>query len=189
MPSSIVVQATPESLSNGSNSSNGTGEELARVGTNEAEPPQHPSQQAHPERELGSLCSSLQATAAAANNDLRVYLLAHADQRAIIVPLSRELVSIQTVTRLYIRHVGLGTTTTSSLPPPLLHCLISVVDHMGRIVSDVMNILETSSNSSHTLRGQVSLTGVELAVHLSKVTEAAAISTAALNLGLDAMAL
>lgn len=189
MPSSIVVQATPENFSNGSNSLNGSGEERAGVSTDEAEPPQHPSQQAHPERELGSLCSSLHATAAAANNDLRVYLLAHADQRASIVPLSRELVSIQTVTRLYIRNVGLGAATIGSLPPSLLHCLIAVVNHAGRLVFDVMNILETASNSSHALHGQVCLTGVELAVHLSKVTEAAAISTAALNLGLDALVL
>lgn len=154
---------------------------------------QHPSQQAEPERELGSLCSSLQAAAAAANNDLREYLLAHSNQRASIVPLSSEFVGFQTIARLYIRRcsvVGISADDSNdqNMPRPLLQRLVTIVHQSGQLISDAMTLLETSSGGG-VGRARETLSAEQLATRVSQVTATAKICTAALNLGLDAMAL
>lgn len=172
---------------------NELGNDTVSAAAGETNESRHPTQQAQPERELGSLCSSLQAAASAANNDLREYLLAHADQRASIVPLSRELVDVQTATRLYIRRcsvvdVGPDESATDSLPRPVLDRLVMVVHKMGHLVSHVMNLLEDTSGRS-IARGHVALSPEQLVTRLGRVTTAANMCTAALNIGLDAMAM
>lgn len=178
-----------------------TGEALVQVGSagiaasprvsGEESSPQHPSQQAQPERELGSLCSSLAAAAAAANNDLREYLLQHADQRPSIVGLSRELVEVQTASRLYIRRCSVVDASAEdnaadSLPTRVIAHLITVVHETGRVVANIMNVLEASGMEN----GQGSAgAAADLAPRLSRATASTNICTAALNLGLDAMAL
>ncbi|KAJ6784509.1 hypothetical protein PWT90_10260 [Aphanocladium album] len=152
------------------------------------------SREALPERELGSLCSSLQVAAAAANNDLREYLLAHASQRTSIVPLSRELFEMQTAAKLLIRRcrvVGVGADESSNdqtLPAPVLDQLVTVVHQAGSLVADVMNLLESSTDGSVS-RGQEALSAEQITTRLGNVTITANTCTAALNLGLDAMAL
>ncbi|KAJ3481521.1 hypothetical protein NLG97_g7801 [Lecanicillium saksenae] len=150
---------------------------------------QQPGQQAQSERELGSLCSSLQAAAAAANNDVREYLLTHSNQRANIVALSRELVEIQTAAKLLVRHCSVSAHESSeqSLLSPVLERLIAVVHLAGKIVADVTNTLESSSSGS-TSRNQEALSPEQVTARVGNLTATANICATALNLGLDAMA-
>lgn len=179
------VAAAPPHSRNGSSVSVGDAQRL------------HPSQPAQPERELGSLCSSLQASAAAANNDLREYLLAYPGHRASVVPMSRELMELQTVARLFIRRCGVpgavgaeGSDDDAALPRPVLERLVAVVHQAGRLVADVMNLLESSSGGDSSVsREQGAVSAEQLASRLSKVTTTASICSAALNIGLDATAL
>ncbi|ATY58547.1 Quino amine dehydrogenase [Cordyceps militaris] len=167
-------------------------EVAAAVRTPDGEVRRHPDQ---PPRELGPLCASLQESAAAANNKLREYLLADAQRRAAVVPLSRELVEMQTVARLYTRRcrVVIGADdgdeeTLLLLPRAVLHRLVAVVQQAGRLVSGIPRLLETLSAASAGPE-QDGISTEQLAAQLSMVTATASICTAALNLGLDAMLL
>ncbi|EGX91111.1 Quinoprotein amine dehydrogenase [Cordyceps militaris CM01] len=182
----MPATAAGESLENVDN------EVATAVRTPDGEVRRHPDQ---PPRELGPLCASLQESAAAANNKLREYLLADAQRRAAVVPLSRELVEMQTVARLYIRRcravVGADDgdeETLLLLPRAVLHRLVAVVQQAGRLVSGLPRLLETLSAASAGPE-QDGISTEQLAAQLSMVTATASICTAALNLGLDAMLL
>ena len=168
-----------------------------------AQPRQAPDQQQDgSDQQLSSLCSSLQVTAAAANDGLRDLLVSAPLTRQSIVKLSQELVEIQTAARLYIRHSSVAEAAPGSdadiarggdpsIPRPVLEDVTKLVRCTLDLLSEVMDTLDSSSQQGSNGASRRQLAGHAEAIlpRLVDLTTPAQLARTALNLGLDAMAL
>lgn len=160
-------------------------------------------QQREQQDQLSSLCSSLQVTAAAANDGLRDLLVSAPQMRDTIVKLSHELIELQTASRLYIRHSSVAEAAPGSdadvarggdpsIPLPVLTAVAKLVRCALDITADIMDVLdlsETTPGNAAAARRRLAGRTETIGPRLVEVTTPAELARTALNLGLDAMTL
>ncbi len=196
----ISTSTTTTNTSNGTNTAPAAGTAGVTTATTTSNG-QTEQQQSEQQDQLSSLCSSLQVTAAAANDGLRDLLVNAPSMRQNIVKLSHELVELQTAARLYIRHSSVAEAAPGSdadvarggdpsIPLPVLDAVARLVHCTLDVTAEIMEALDLSQTGTGAeARRQLAGRAEAIGPRLVELTTPAELARTALNLGLDAMTL
>lgn len=138
---------------------------------------------------LASLCSSLQASSSATNERLRNFIVAIPESRDDISSLSRELVELQKVSRLLVRHALSVSTTTNGndqlLPDTVLDPLKDMFVKISGLLAEILEVVDQLDAFSGSVRDHPDLP--LLLSRLAAFTKLAEVSRLASNVAVDAM--
>lgn len=142
-----------------------------------------------PQQTLASLCSSLQASCSATNERLRNFIVAIPESREEISSLSRELVELQKVARLLVRHALSVSTTTNDndqlLPDTVLDPLKDMFVKVSGLLAEILEVVDQLDSSAGGIRDHPDL--VILLSRLAAFAKLAEVSRLASNVAVDAM--
>lgn len=138
---------------------------------------------------LASLCSSLQASCSATNERLRNFIVAIPESREDISSLSRELVELQKVSRLLVRHALSVSTTTNDndqlLPDTVLDPLKDMLVKVSGLLAEILEVVDKLDSFAGGIRDHPDL--VILLSRLTAFAKLAEVSRLASNVAVDAM--